>query len=168
MNPTMDFKDFEARLCDIFFGFSGHTHGELEDVSIWVFVLKKMGRCKKTRWPLRQWPMRIWPKYWNSLWWPWNGPVNGGKMMSRCEVVFYLRANSGKRTVSKTSFIHKHSKTSSQRFWLFADAHFKNTLDHICIICTREAATQRMVKSSKWNGRFKSRIRLYRHFPAVP
>ena len=34
MNPTMDFKDFEAKLCDIFFGFSGHTHGELEDVSI--------------------------------------------------------------------------------------------------------------------------------------
>ena len=70
------------RSCVIFFfGFSGHTHGELEDVSIWVFVLTKMGRWKKTRWPLRQWPMRIWPKYWNSLWWPWNGPVNGGKMM---------------------------------------------------------------------------------------
>ena len=168
MNPTMDFKDFEAKLCDIFLD-SQVIHMVSWRMSASEFLCwKKWVAAKKTRWPLRQWPMRIWPKYWNSLWWPWNGPVNGGKMMKMWGSFFYLRANSGKRTVSKTSFIHKHSKTSSQRFWLFADAHFKNTLDHICIICTWEAATQRMAKSSKWNGRFKSRIRLYRHFPAVP
>ena len=45
------------------------------------------------------------------------------------EDVRLVLKNSGKRNGSEMSFIHKQSKTSSQQFWLFTDAHFMNTLN---------------------------------------
>ena len=85
---------------------------------------------------LRLWPMRIWPKYWNSLWWPWNGRFVGGEDVRLVEM--------GRRCPSFISIQKLVANTSDYSQMHILRIHWIDK----CIICTREAAKkQQNVKS---------------------